>query len=332
MSIFILTLPDGSFNNAGQSWKKIDLKKIISELDFPVETISFDNLDNINFNSNDILIYTSSENSVIRQFIKNKLFYIKDRCNLIPTYELLMAHEDKGFQEVMKKEKKFGNLKGNYIFDFDNHQFTCPKVLKTSQGAGSSGVFLIKNNSDLNSIKHKFFEPDLKRKVIRLQRKFKLSPEEYQIYSNKYKKFNLFVEQEFISNLTCDYKVLVFGDRYFVLKRNVRKNDFRASGSGDFEFVDPPVEVLDFAKEIADILKNPYFSLDIAQSDQGCHLIEFQATNFGPYTLLNAPVRYIKVENSWRQEKNCRDLESNYAYALNFFVKKICLTVIDSSK
>lgn len=323
MNIYLVTLND-IFNSAGQSWKKLEVEKIVNKLDFSVKVISFDELDGINLSSNDLVIYTSSENPEIRQFIKNKIYYIKDKCVLIPSYDLLMAHEDKGFQEVMKKEKKFGNLKGCYIFDIDKHRFKYPKVLKTAQGAGSSGVFLIKNNADLKSIKDKFFEPDFKRKVIQLQRKFKLNPEEYQIYSYKYKKFNLFVEQEFISNLACDYKVLVFGDRYYVLKRNVRKNDFRASGSGNFEFVDPPIEVLNFAKEMSDILKNPYLSLDIAQSDKGCHLIEFQATNFGPYTLLNAPVRYLQVENTWRTEENCKDLENNYAYALNFFLKDNC--------
>ncbi|MDH1699105.1 hypothetical protein N5I05_11295 [Acinetobacter johnsonii] len=322
-NVYFATLPDGSFSSAGQSWKKLNIEKMVSKLNFSARVISFNELDEMILSSDDIIIYTSSENPEVRQFIKNKLYYIKDKCVLIPSYDLLMAHEDKGFQEIMKKEKKFGNLKGCYIFDIDNHQFNYPKVLKTAQGAGSSGVFLVKDNTDLKRIKNKFFEPDFKRKVIKLQRKFKLNPEEYKLYSYKYKKFNLFVEQDFISNLACDYKVLVFGDRYFVLKRNVRKNDFRASGSGDFEFLDPPVEVLNFAKEIADTLKNPYLSLDIAQSDKGCHLIEFQATNFGPYTLLNAPVRYVKVENSWKKEVNCRDLESNYAYALNYFLKNL---------
>lgn len=331
MSIFILTLPDGSFSSAGQSWKKLNIEKMVSKLNFSARVISFNELDEMILSSDDIIIYTSSENPEVRQFIKNKLYYIKDKCILIPNYDLLMAHEDKGFQEIMKKEKKFGNLKGNYIFDVDSHQFNYPKVLKTAQGAGSSGVFLIKNNTGLKEIKDKFFEPSFKRKVIRFQRRFKLTPEEYQTYSYKYKKFNLFVEQDFISNLACDYKVLVFGDRYFVLKRNVRKNDFRASGSGDFEFVDPPVEVLNFAKEIADSLNNPYLSLDIAQSNKGCHLIEFQATNFGPYTVLNSSVRYIKEKDQWSQEINCKDLESNYAYALNYFVEKLYLTGINSS-
>lgn len=320
MNIYIVVLQKDLFGSAGQSWKKLDIEKVINKLQFSVKIISFDKIDEIILFPNDILIYTSSENPEIRQFIKNKLYYIKDKCVLIPSYDLLMAHEDKGFQEVMKKEKNFGNLKGWYTFDIDNHKFNYPKVLKTAQGAGSSGVFLIKDSVDLKILKNKFFEPSFKRKIIKLQRKFKLSSEEYQIYSYKYKKFNLFVEQDFIEALECDYKVLVFGNRYYVLKRNVRKNDFRASGSGDFEFIEPPIDVLEFAKEIALTLDNPYLSLDIAQSAKGCHLIEFQATNFGPYTLLNAPFRFVDSNDTWNKEENCKDLESNYAYSLNFFL------------
>lgn len=321
--LYIVTLNNFCFGNAGQSWKKISIEKIMENLFFSSRVINFEDLDVLSLNKDDILVYTSSENPEVRQFIKNRLYYIKDKCKLIPSYELLLAHEDKGFQEIMKQEKIFGNLKGNYIFDIDNHKISYPKVLKTTQGAGSSGVFLVKNNNDVKKIKSKFFSQDIKRKLIKIQRKIKLNEQEYQIYSYKYKKFNLFVEQDFIQALECDYKVLVFGNRYYVLKRNVRKNDFRASGSGDFEFIEPPIDVLEFAKEIAHTLDNPYLSLDIAQSAKGCHLIEFQATNFGPYTLLNAPFRYIKVENNWRQEENCRDLESNYAYALNYFLKNL---------
>ena len=320
MSIFLITLPNGSFGSSGQSWKKLDINKIKSLVDFNVEIDSIANIDHIPLNKDDVLIYTSSENPEVRQYIKNKLFYIKDKCTLIPSYDLLMAHEDKGFQEVMKLEKDFGNLKGNYFFDLDDHKISYPKVLKTAQGAGSSGVFLIKDSNNLKKIQNTYFNQSIKRKIIKLQRKAKLYKEEYINYNYKYKNFSLFVEQNFIPNLQHDFKVLVFGDRFFVLKRKVRKNDFRASGSGNFEFVEPPHEVLNFAKNISLILNSPYLSLDIAQSNEGCHLIEFQATNFGPYTLLNAPYRYINKGSNWLKENNCKDLEANYAYALSFYL------------
>ncbi|MGP4789272.1 ATP-grasp domain-containing protein [Psychrobacter sp. 1Y11] len=321
MTIYLLTMPDGTFGSAGQSWKRLDLNRLKLNLDFEVKVDTIDNINNLTFKNNDILIYTSSENEVIRVFLKNTLFYVKDKARLIPSYDLLMAHEDKGFQEILRLKENFGNLKGNYIFDIDKSSLDSPKVLKTSQGAGSSGVFLVKNLKELAKIKSDFFTNDLKRQLVKLQRKIKLNSSDYQIYKYRYKKFSLFVEQEFIPNLKHDFKVLVFGDRYFVLKRSIRKDDFRASGSGNFEFVEPPQEVLDFAKEIALVLDNPYLSLDIAQSDTGCHLIEFQGTNFGPYTLLNAPYRYVFQDDNWVEESNCKDLEVNYAYALNYYIK-----------
>lgn len=321
--IYLLTLSTKHqlFGSAGQSWKKLNIEKIIGELGLNVKAITFKDLESIKFDEKDILIYTSSENPTVRQYIKNNLYFVKDECQLVPSYDLLMAHEDKGFQEIVKKRKNIGDLKGNYIFDLEDAQLDLPKVLKTSEGAGSSGVFLVNTKKDITKIKKDFFTQDFKRKLIKVQRKLKLNKDQYSIYNYKYKKFNLFVEQEFIADLEHDFKVLVFGDRYFVLKRSVRKNDFRASGSGDFEFIKPPTAVLDYAKEITSALESPYLSLDIAQSGKGCHLIEFQATNFGPYTLLNAPYYYIFHADEWNQEKNSKDLESNYAYALSYYLR-----------
>lgn len=323
MNIYLLTLPNGSFGSAGQSWKQLDLDKIIYLLDYDVTIKTILDIQSLDLQSNDIIIYTSSENEIIRTYLKNNLFYLSGNTHLIPSYELLMAHEDKGFQEVIKRRKDFGNLKGQYFFDIEDNSLPFPKVLKTTQGAGSSGVFLVNKKDDLKKIRSSFFKDDIKRRAINGQRKLKLKSSEYRIYKYTKKKFNLFVEQKFIPDLKHDFKILIFGNRYFVLKRNVKKNDFRASGSGNFEFVEPPYEVLEFAKEVAKKLGNPYFSLDIAQSEHGCHLIEFQATNFGPYTLLNAPYRYLDKDGKWLKEQNCKDLEANYAYALNYYLSKI---------
>lgn len=321
MTIYLLTLPNGLFGSAGQSWLKLNLDQIQAELDFPVTIKSVLEITELDIKKDDIIIYTSSEHNAIRQYLKDKLFYLSNSNLLIPSYELLNAHENKGFQEVMKNRYNFGNLNGSYIFDLEDQKISFPKILKTTTGAGSSGVFLIKDKKDVSALKNKFFKSSIKRKIIASQRRLKLKPSEYALYKYNKKPFIPLVEQEFISNLSHDFKVLVFGDRYFVLKRSVRKNDFRASGSGNFNFIDPPEEVLDFAKHIASVLDNPYLSLDIAQSNEGCHLIEFQATNFGPSTLLNSPTRYIYKKNRWSKEKNDKNLESNYAYALNYYLK-----------
>lgn len=323
MNIYLITLPNGSFGGPIQSWKKLDLEKIKSELDFNVIIKDILDIEHLDLKADDILIYTSSKNDNIRTYLKNSLFYISLNNRIIPSYEMLMAHEDKGFQEVVRKRKDFGNLKGHYFFDLEDNTLPFPKVLKTSHGAGSSGVFLANKDTDLSAIRNKFFKNSIRTRAISAQRKLKLKSSEFRIYQYIKKRFNLFVEQEFIPNLKHDFKVLVFGNRYFVLKRAIRKNDFRASGSGNFEFIEPPQEILDYAKEVALVLDNPYLSLDIAQSDSGCHLIEFQGTNFGPYTLLNAPYRYVSKNGEWVKERNCKSLESNYAYALNYYINYV---------
>ncbi|WP_068326296.1 hypothetical protein [Psychrobacter sp. P2G3] len=321
MKVYIATLPNGFFGSTGQSWQSIDVNKVSSLLNYDSEIITINDLMHIDFDKTDMVFYTSSDEENIRLYLRDVMYFINKKCRIIPSYDILMSHENKGFQELYRTELGFGNLKGNYFFDIDDSNLPLPKVLKTVGGAGSSGVFLIKDEKDLLDIKKKYFNVSNKRKVIKLQRKIRLQAEEFSIYNYRHKGFNRFVEQKFIPNLTNDFKILVFGDRYYSLKRNIKEGDFRASGSGLFEHVRPPKETLDYAKSIFDEINNPYASLDIAQSPDGCHLIEFQGTNFSPGTLLKAPSRYVCINGEWVEEKNNQDLEENFAYALNFFIK-----------
>lgn len=321
MKIYIATLPNGFFGSTGQSWKSLDVNKVASLLNYETEIITINDLMNIDFDETDTVVYTSSDEKNIRYYLRDVMYFVNKKCNILPNYDLLMSHENKGFQELLRTELGFGNICGNYFFDLDDSTLPIPKVLKTVSGAGSSGVFLVKNENDMLDIKKKHFDVSRKRKAIKLQRKLRLPSENYSIYSYRHKGFNRFVEQDFIPDLTHDFKILVFGDRYYSLKRNIRKGDFRASGSNLFEHVKPSTEVLDYAKHIFEEINNPYASLDVAQSSRGCHLIEFQGTNFSPGTLLKAPNRFICKEGEWVKEKNNQDLEENFAYALNFFMK-----------
>lgn len=322
MTLYITTLPNGFFGSAGQSWKTLNVNRISDLIKVDSKIITINELLNTNLKSTDTVLYTSSDEENIRFYIQNIMYFIDKRCQIIPSYEMLLSHENKGFQELYKTLKNFGNLSGKYFYDIDEASAPMPKVLKTISGAGSSGVFLLKDEKSLKEIRKKHFDISKKRKLIKLQRKLKLNKQEFSIYSYRHKGFNLFVEQEFIPNLQHDFKVLVFGDRFYVLKRSIRDDDFRASGSGKFEFITPPTEVLEFAKEISLVLNNPYLSLDIALSDNGCYLIEYQGTNFGPYTLLNAPYRFVFTDGDWKKEENDKDLEANYAYAINKFLGK----------
>jgi hypothetical protein len=111
------------------------------------------------------------------------------------------------------------------------------------------------------------------------------------------------VSQTFIPELSGDFKVLVYWDKYYVLGRRNRPADFRASGSGLFSWPEePPLDLLDYAKRVFDYFKVPVISLDIALSGDTPVLIEFQFVNFGPLTMEHSHWYFVQSEqNSWKK-------------------------------
>lgn len=324
--IIIATLPNGSFGSAGQSWKTLNVE-VISEifkqsghdsLVIPVDELLVANLD-----PEDIVIYTSSEIPAIRKYIKDVMYFVDKKCHIVPRYELLLAHENKGFQELAKEENGFGNLKGTYHYDLNNVTQDYPYVFKTLTGAGSSGVELVRSENEKESLWHRLFRPSLKRRVIMRQRKYKLLPCEYEIYRYRHSGYMPFVKQTFVDGLKHDFKILVFGDEYYTMMRRIRQNDFRASGSGNFEFdAKLPPEVLDFSRNIFRTLDTPCASLDVALSNEGCHLLEYQALNFGPIALNRSSLHYEHKDGRWTQIRNTLDLNHAYAHSFLRFINQ----------
>jgi len=108
-----------------------------------------------------------------------------------------------------------------------------------------------------------------------------------------------------------------------VLNRKVRENDFRASGSGKLAFIEPPEEVLAYAREIYSKLDVPFISLDIGYDGVVCNLIEFQGTHFGPYTLVNSESYFIYSENKWIKINEKSILEEEYVESISKFIKTV---------
>lgn len=102
----------------------------------------------------------------------------------------------------------------------------------------------------------------------------------------------------------------------------VRKGDFRASGSGDFDFIEPPRDLLDYASNLFSTFNEPYISLDLAISKEGIHLIEYQVLNFGPYTLKESPgyYWYDNEKLSWEFTQEKSDLNFCFGEALKEFI------------
>lgn len=126
-----------------------------------------------------------------------------------------------------------------------------PKVFKLRNGAGSSNVKLVHKKSEayrlvniafgrgfesydrLSDLKDLFKKYRLKKaslmELLKSIRRFFVSTEFARIYGNE-KGYVLF--QDFIPNNKFDIRIIVIAGKAFGIKRMVRKNDFRASGSG----------------------------------------------------------------------------------------------------
>ncbi len=128
-----------------------------------------------------------------------------------------------------------------------------PKVFKLRGGAGSHNVRLVSNISEAKYLIRKAFNSGFrsrsrytmfKERIWRYKRDRNLKSMIY-IFKGIWRIFipaisdrklprekNYVYFQDFIPNNNYDIRVIVIGTRAFAIKRMVRKNDFRASGSG----------------------------------------------------------------------------------------------------
>jgi hypothetical protein len=323
--IILATEPDGSFGSGGRSWIAVDSERIaqlLSAEGFDVRTVRVDRLLELDLHKDDRIFYVSAFNPDHRGYIRDILYFAGQRATLVPDYQLLLAHENMGFQELLKASLGIGNLEGSYGVDFDKRSMRPPYVFKTSEGAGSAGVHLVRGARDEIRIKRRYFGWPLSRRLKALVRRWKLKPEELERYLFYYRPLRPYVTQRFVEGLTGDLKVLVFGDRFYTLWRDNRPGDFRASGSGKLDFERPTsAAALSFARDIAGRLGSPYVSLDIAEGQDGLHLLEFQALYFGPTTLTLSNGYYVFRSGIWDRVSAEPNLEESFAHAIAHHVR-----------
>jgi len=142
-------------------------------------------------------------------------------------------------------------------------------------------------------------------------------------YAAKSNHRSKFLIQNFVEGMDGDYKVVVYGQKYYVLSRKNRKNDFRASGSGIFEWSEEPVDGLfDFSKSVLESLDTPYISLDVGYLDSAFYLIEFQCLHFGNYTLEGSSFYFTKSDTGWDRVVEESILEREFARAVVGYIDR----------
>ena len=170
-----------------------------------------------------------------------------------------------------------------------------PKVFKLRGGAGSANVRLAKTKSEAVQLIEKAFGRgfsqydsfgNLKERI----RKYKLGktdifdvvkgfvriiyPTKYTLVAGRERGYVYF--QEFIPENNYDIRVIVIGDKAFAIKRMVRDDDFRASGSGNIRyekenFEDTTIKLSFF---VALNLKSQCVAFDYVYQDKQPYLVE----------------------------------------------------------
>lgn len=172
---------------------------------------------------------------------------------------------------------------------------TFPKVFKLRGGAGSINVRLVKRACQARGIIRKAFGRGFKnyspwsnfKEIIRKFRLGKATPEDlikgiiHIFYPPRFSKImgrerGYAYFQDFVSGNDYDIRIVVIDKKAFAIKRLVRKNDFRASGSGQIlykkELFNESLIILAF--ELAEKLKGQCIAFDFVYDDSTPKLLE----------------------------------------------------------
>lgn len=176
---------------------------------------------------------------------------------VFPNYKTCWHFDDKVGEKYLFESLNIEAAKAFVFYDKASayswaQKANYPIVFKLRGGAGASNVRLVRNLSEANKLIKRCFGRGFKsiegwerfKEKYRLFRKGNARLKDL-IYTSRllfYTPFNyrmLPIQkgyvyfQEFIPDCDSDIRVIITGDKAFAIKRMVRENDFRASGSGN---------------------------------------------------------------------------------------------------
>lgn len=284
-----------------------------------------------------LYLYTSMEDEDCRykEYLDDVLYALTLKgAILVPSMPYAKAHHNKVFMEMLRdmadvpeikniQSRHFGAYE-EFEKSFDHHHDDQPWVLKSAAGASSLGVRLSHNPQELRRCAK---ELSASPTSLKLRLKEWGRTKKHKGYQVNSEHRNKFVIQNFVEGLGNDWKVLVYKDRYYVVQRPNRKNDFRASGSGKSKYffgakAQVPEGMFDFAKRIYEGLNVPMISLDIAFKDGQFYLIEMQFVAFGNSGHYYSKEYFKWDEGQWLTVANTETIEAIYVDSIVDYITR----------
>lgn len=327
-------------------YTSMDVKRIENYFkirNFAVRVCKFSKLDLRDDFRGTFVLYQSSETpgSFYKRYIENIIYYLENKGAIVlPEYKYLKAHHDKVSMELLRSGFSDIKLKtleskpyGSWV-DALNYDSLFPVVVKACSSSASAGVYFARNKSEYDRIVRRAGKVIFARGIADLfagwfktsfKRLVKLIDPSKKKYYWKYGTNPLsmpLVVQPFVDGLEGDFKVLFFGGKYFSMFRKNRKNDFRASGSGNFLVV-PDNEfpgLLNFARKVTAQINFPIIGMDIGFDGKDYHLIEFQMIDMGASALQRSEFWHEFRDGHLIRFDGKSDLEEEFSRSILTFI------------
>jgi len=289
------------------------------------------NYKTVNCYNNDIINQLKGCNYFMWQFYQGspvdilmakKLLFALEQSgiNVFPDFHSAWHFDDKIGQKYLLEAIE-APLVNTYIFYSGDEalQWAChadfPKVFKLRNGAGSQNVRLVRSKMEAYGLIKKAFGKGFKAydplgSLNERWRKFKLGKTDFRDLLEGIARFlvpppyarvrgrerGYIYFQDFIQDNDHDIRVVVIKDKAFAIKRMVRKNDFRASGSGDITY-DPKLignDLISLSFKLAEKLQSQCIAFDYLRKGSEPVLIEI---SYG-----FSPEGYISCQGYWDKE------------------------------
>jgi glutathione synthase/RimK-type ligase-like ATP-grasp enzyme len=305
-------------------------------------------LEEIQSESFDILLAKPSGLTTLFKQLYDERIYILNKVLgylVYPSADEIYIYENKRFLSFWLKANNVPCPRTDVFYnrkeakDFVNTQ-DFPIVGKVNIGASGSGVSILKDSeAALDYINLTFSGKGAPRRTGPNMSKgglFKRGihylayPGDISKKLNLYKTIRLYPQtdfvifQEYIPH-NFEWRVVRIGDSFFAHKKLKIKE--KASGSLLKSYVEPPLDLLSFVKEITDKYKFYSQAVDVFESKQGYLVNEMQCI-FGqsdPWQMLvnETPGRYLFINNNWIFESGSFSENACYNLRIAFIIENL---------
>lgn len=285
--------------------------------------------------------------SVYKQMYDERIYII---CKLLskklyPSYEEVILHENKKMMAYWLKAKNTPHIETHIFYKKEEsieyvNSIRYPIVGKTSIGSSGEGVVFLNNRREASDYVRRAFADGITRRfgpglrqgsyfkrgirwifnpkfAINKIRGYRVSSDEIQRFFVIFQKY---IEHEY------EWRTVKIGDSYFAHKKT--KSGMMCSGSKGIEYVNPPLELLDFTRKICEENRFNCMSIDILEDGKNNYVVNELQCIFGHVQdhileVDGKPGRYKYENNNWVFENGNFNLNLSFDLRLQNVIEML---------